>query len=40
MATAIVAMVGLFAWYGKVSQDLLVVTITGAAGLVGMKLNR
>lgn len=37
---AIVATVGFFAWYGKVSTDLLVVTLTGAAGAVGFKMSK
>ncbi len=36
---AIVAVVALFYWYGKVSQDLFVLTITGAAAVVGIKLK-
>jgi hypothetical protein len=37
---AICTAVGFFAWYGKVSTDLFVVTITGAAGAVGFKMTK
>lgn len=38
-AGAIVGVVAAFAWYGKVSTDLFVVVITGAAAAVGIKLK-
>lgn len=36
---AIVALVGFFFYQGKVSQDLFVLTVTGAAAVVGIKLK-
>lgn len=39
-AGAIVGLVATFAWYEKVSTDLLVVTLTGAGAAVGIKLTK
>lgn len=36
----LVAAIGVFAWYGKISTDLFVVTLTGAAGAVGFKMTK
>lgn len=39
-AGAVVATVAVFYWYGKLSQDLFVVTLSGAAAAVGLKISK